>query len=399
MTTQSQVPQAVPNTLTDQRKSLRFLKKLYSFHHVQRFEWLRKKIASLEKQNVAVLELGCADARSLEYVPAHVDRYLGFDAGWRSGWQNGKACGLEAARERYGRRNNFRFVQSVSYTDIQRVPERFDLGIVMETFEYLDTQQLESYIATLAEKIEVSGCVLATMPNEKGFPLLVKAIGSKLSGVRRSEYTFSQFLNALAGRLDRVPRAERGRKGFDYGQIAALAARHFRYVHLEAVGSPGLPTFLSPNIGLIASHQPIVWDTGNSGSKRGKNSRDNPMKHSCILATCITLLSIAFVFAPSSAAQQSNQQQTQRQNQQQNQHRDEIENSLQDLQQKDVTTFRGKISQKYSVFYLEVSTTHNSYKLDDSRKARLYLGKTVRVTGTLDEEKNLIRVKEISSVG
>lgn len=123
------------------------------------------------------------------------------------------------------------------------------------------------------------------------------------------------------------------------------------------------------------------------------------MKHSCILAACITLSSIAFVFVPSSAAQQSNQQQTQRQNQQQNQHRDEIENSFQDLQQKDVTTFQGKISLKYSVFYLEVSTTHNSYKLDDSRKARLYLGKTVRVTGTLDEEKNLIRVKEISSVG
>jgi hemolysin activation/secretion protein len=123
------------------------------------------------------------------------------------------------------------------------------------------------------------------------------------------------------------------------------------------------------------------------------------MKHSCILAACITLLSMAFVFVPSSVAQQSNQQQTQRQNQQQNQHRDEIENSLQDLQQKDVTTFRGKISQKYSVFYLEVSTTHNSYKLDDSRKARLYLGKTVRVIGTLDEDKNLIRVKEISSVG
>lgn len=123
------------------------------------------------------------------------------------------------------------------------------------------------------------------------------------------------------------------------------------------------------------------------------------MKHSRILAICIALLIMAFVLVPSSPAQQSNQQQTQRQNQQQNQHRDEIENSFQDLQQKDVTTFRGKISQKYSVFYLEVSTTHNSYKLDDSRKARLYLGKTVRVTGTLDEEKNLIRVKEISSVG
>jgi hemolysin activation/secretion protein len=123
------------------------------------------------------------------------------------------------------------------------------------------------------------------------------------------------------------------------------------------------------------------------------------MKHTCMAATCITLLSMGFLFVPSSAAQQSNQQQTQRRNQQQNQRRDEIEDSFQDLQQKDVTTFRGKISQKYSVFYLEISTTHNSYKLDDSRKARLYLGKTVRVTGTLDEDKNLIRVKEISTAG
>jgi hypothetical protein len=268
VTTQSQSPQAIPQYLADQRRSLRVLRKLYSFHHVQRFDWLRKKIASMEKQNVSVLELGCADAKSLDYIPVKVDRYLGFDAGWRSGWQNGQASGLDAARERYGSRPNFRFVQSVCYTDIQRVPEKFDLGIVMETFEYLDTHQLESYIATLAEKINVNGCALSTMPNEKGLPLLVKAMGSKLSGVRRSEYTFPQFLNALAGRLDRVPRAERGRKGFDYSRIAALAARYFRYVHLEAVGAPGLPAFLSPNIGLIASHKPITWDTGNLGNKQ-----------------------------------------------------------------------------------------------------------------------------------
>jgi hypothetical protein len=241
---------------------LRFFRQLYSFHHVQRFEWLRKKIISLEKQSVSILELGCADARSLDYIPARVERYAGFDAGWRSGLQNGKACGLQAARERYGDRNNFSFVQSVRYTDIERVAGKFDLGIVMETFEYLDGHQLESYVATLAKKIDVHGCVLSTMPNEKGLPLLIKAVGSKFSGVRRSEYTLPQFLNALAGRLDRVPRAERGRKGFDYGQIAALVARYFRYVHLEAVGAPGFPASLSPNIGLIASHQPIASRRG-----------------------------------------------------------------------------------------------------------------------------------------
>jgi hypothetical protein len=262
---QSQFPQAVPHTFPDERRSLPFFKKLYSFHHVQRFEWLRKKIASLQKQSVSILEIGCADARSLDYVPVPVDRYVGLDAGWRSGLKDGRAYGLEAARQRYQNKSNFSFMQSVRYTDIQGVPEQFDLGIVMETFEYLDTHQLESYVATLAEKIDADGCVLSTMPNEKGFPLLVKAIGSKFSGVRRSEYTLPQFLNALAGRLDRVPRAERGRKGFDYGHIASLIARHFRYVHLEAVGVPGLPAFLSPNIGLIASHKPIPFVRGRSG--------------------------------------------------------------------------------------------------------------------------------------
>lgn len=129
----------------------------------------------------------------------------------------------------------------------------------------------------------------------------------------------------------------------------------------------------------------------------GRNdSQGNSMKLSCILAISATLMSMAFAFVQSSAAQQANQQQNQTQNQQRNEYRDAHEDSQEDLQQKDVTTFRGKISQKYSIFYLEISTTHNSYKLDDSRKARLFLGKTVRVTGTLDEEKNIIRVKEIS---
>jgi hemolysin activation/secretion protein len=123
------------------------------------------------------------------------------------------------------------------------------------------------------------------------------------------------------------------------------------------------------------------------------------MKSPYIAAIGATLLSAAFMFVPSSSAQQTNQQQNHQQNQQQNAQRDQLQNSQQDLQQKDVTTFRGKISQKYSKFYLEVSVTHNSYELDDSRMAKLFLGKTVRVTGTLDEDKNMIRVKTIASAG
>lgn len=230
---------------------------LYRFHHTQRFKWLREKIVALGKQDISVVEIGCADATSLDYIPVPICRYLGFDAGWRSGWSDGQPYGMEAARQRYSQHANFDFRQSGHYTDVARISEEFDVGIVLETFEYLPTRELESYIATMAGKLNSRGCLFSSMPNEKGIPLLVKALGAKFSGVRRSEYTTGQFLNALCGRLDHVPRVERGRKGFDYAKIVGLIQRHFRFVHLEAVGFRKLPHFLSLNVGVIASHAPI----------------------------------------------------------------------------------------------------------------------------------------------
>jgi hypothetical protein len=70
---QSQYPRAVARTLQQQCIRPRIFEKLYSFHHAQRFEWLRKKISSLQKQSVSILELGCADATSLDYVPVHAN--------------------------------------------------------------------------------------------------------------------------------------------------------------------------------------------------------------------------------------------------------------------------------------------------------------------------------------
>jgi hypothetical protein len=247
---------AVARASSGKRHELGFFKSLYAFHHTHRFEWLRRKITSLPKESISVLEVGCADARSLDYVPVHVNRYYGLDAGWRSGVRDGQAYGLEAAKRRFTDRKTFTFRQSVHYSDLQSIHGKFDVEIVLETFEYLEVRQLESYIRLLAEKLERQGNLFSTMPNEKGLPLLVKAIGARLSGVPRSEYTRVQFFNAVLGRLDRVPRSERGRRGFDYEAVADLVRRYFPYVRLEPVGALGLPRALSPNIGLIASHDP-----------------------------------------------------------------------------------------------------------------------------------------------
>jgi len=234
-------------------RQFRFLGAFYAYHHSRRFEWLRRKLATLSKLDVTVLEIGCNDARSLDYFALPVKRYVGLDAGWRSGWNNGQAYGLDAARFRFQHQACFEFHQSDSPEDLQHIDGAFDVAILLETFEYLDPAALESYVSLISEKLNSDGCLLSTMPNEKGLPLLAKAVGSRLSGVRRSEYTPAHFWNALTGKMHKVPRAIRGRRGFDYCSMAGLVGRYFPSVQLEAVEPANLPLWLSLNIGMVAS--------------------------------------------------------------------------------------------------------------------------------------------------
>src|SRR5215471_13736214 len=177
----------------DENRNLGLLGRVYKFHHTRRFEWLRRKIASLKKHQISLLELGCNDARSVIYIPIPIERYVGFDAGWRSG----KAYGFEAACQRFRDVPRFEFHRSEHLADLENVPGTFDVAVVRETFEYLEPATLEACVALLSRKLKHGGCILSTMPNEKGLPLLLKVIGSKLSGVARSEYTASQFWNAF----------------------------------------------------------------------------------------------------------------------------------------------------------------------------------------------------------
>jgi hypothetical protein len=223
---------------------------------------MREKIATRKTESVSILELGCHDARSLGFVPVHVHRYVGLDAGWQSGWNEDKPYGLEAGRARLKGNDNFEVRQSKTPRDIELLLEKFDIALVLETFEYLEPAALEPYIAALAGKVRDNGILLTTMPNEKGIPLLVKALAAKMAGIRRSEYSAAQFVHAVMGRMDRVPRGVRGRKGFDYGQVAGILAKYFPFLSLEGVGLLKLPPPLSTNIGIVASKKPFADVTG-----------------------------------------------------------------------------------------------------------------------------------------
>ncbi len=224
-----------------------FGKGVYGRHHRGRFEWLRKKFQTLAGAGeISVLEVGCHDGRSLSYIPRRVERYAGFDAGWGGG--------LERGRQKFAAEKNYTFTESTHPRDVAGLTEKFDFIICMETLEHLDTPVVEGYLQAFAGRL--NGCLLITVPNEKGLPFLVKAIGARVLNIERYyPYTGAEFFWAVLGRLDRVRRNEH--KGFDYANLVRLIQQHFKHVSVEGISPLPLPPALSLTIGIVATQKPI----------------------------------------------------------------------------------------------------------------------------------------------
>ena len=195
---------------------------------------------------ISVLEVGCHDGRALGYIPRRVRRYAGFDAGWGGG--------LERGRQIFASEKAYTFSESIDPRDVASLNESFDFALCMETLEHLDQPVVEGYIKAFTATTD--GYLIITVPNEKGFALLVKAAGSKILGVDRYyPYTAREFFWGLVGHLDRVRRVEH--KGFDYAELVDLIRQHFRFVAVEGIGPLRLPPSLSLTVGIVASQKPL----------------------------------------------------------------------------------------------------------------------------------------------
>jgi flagellar basal body-associated protein FliL len=64
-------------------------------------------------------------------------------------------------------------------------------------------------------------------------------------------------------------------------------------------------------------------------------------------------------------------------------------------QMSDAQTFTGKIAKSGGKLVLKNGVTKSTYMLDDQDRAKQFEGKDVKVTGTLDEAANTIRVATI----
>lgn len=169
----------------------------------------------------SVFELGCFDARSLDYLSFTPSRYLGVDAGWEGG--------LDAAIARYPQ-FEFRRTQHLF-----QPLEAFDLAISLETLEHLPRPELPSYVEMLANTAPV---LLATVPVEIG-PIFASKYVAKLALGSNERYRVSEAFFSSLGMTSRVEQVQH--KGFDYRSLVQLLNARYKRVRHR-----GLPIAFAP---------------------------------------------------------------------------------------------------------------------------------------------------------
>lgn len=210
--------------------------------HYARFHWLQQILASRGLGPRRVIELGCFDAKTVEFLPSDIESYVGCDANWEGG--------LDLARSRLPA-PRYEFYACRAPEELAHLEDRrFDLAIAMETLLHMPPELAERYIAFLARVTE--GLLVATYPNEKGAVFLGKYLAKRFA--RRLDgadgYALGDIVSSTLGRCHAV--GLDGRKGFDYAAMNDTIGRHF---HIEeVVGLPfrGLPPSLNFTVGVVA---------------------------------------------------------------------------------------------------------------------------------------------------
>ena len=186
-----------------------------------------------------VVELGCFDARSIDYLPKLPSMYYGFDAGWEDG--------IKEAIEKY---KNYSFLISSSPEDIKKI-KNASLVLSLETLEHIKPEILEAYLSIIREVMANNAYFILTVPNEKGIIFLLKYILKILYYGDASNYSFSEIAASIIGRMAFVER--NNHKGFDWQTMTKQLEKYFKIIKIEGVQTDWLPPSLNVNIGIICS--------------------------------------------------------------------------------------------------------------------------------------------------
>ena len=211
--------------------------------HFARYIWLRNKLKQYRCKADTILELGCFDGKTLEFLEYPPKQYDGYDANWEGG--------LEMGKDKWKDYPNYHFNLCTRITQFQPEENYFDISVCQETIEHLPLADQDKYIEQLA-KATKSYCFIS-VPNEKGVVFLAKHSFKALTQQKkdREDYTFAEIFYSTIGNIKKVERHETGHKGFDYSDLKKSLQKYFDVVETNGMPFEFLPVALNFTVGFV----------------------------------------------------------------------------------------------------------------------------------------------------
>lgn len=217
--------------------------------HFARYIWLRKKLKQYNCSTDTILELGCFDGKTIEFLEQPPKQYDGYDANWEGG--------LELGRVKWSKFPNYHFNLCTEISAFQPTENYFDISICQETLEHLPEADLSKYLQRMA-KATKTYCFI-TVPNEKGIVFLTKYITKAITQKKTDleEFSFADIFYSTTGNLKKVKRNEGGHKGFDYANLRTSLEKHFEIIETNGIPFTALPLSLNFTAGFVCKKKSI----------------------------------------------------------------------------------------------------------------------------------------------
>jgi Methyltransferase domain len=215
--------------------------------HFARYLWFRNKVKEYKCPADTVLELGCFDGKTIEFLQPPPKQYDGYDANWEGG--------LDIGIDKWKNYPNYHFKLCTKISDFQPPENYFDVSVCQETIEHLPLADTEKYIAQLAKATK--GYCFISVPNEKGIVFLIKHMFKALTQPKgdREDYSFAEIFYSTIGNIKKVERHETGHKGFDYSALKKDLQKYFDVVETNGLPFTALPVSLNFTVGFVCKRK------------------------------------------------------------------------------------------------------------------------------------------------
>jgi 2-polyprenyl-3-methyl-5-hydroxy-6-metoxy-1,4-benzoquinol methylase len=212
-----------------------------SFFHNSRFKWLFEESQRLNINKGSILELGCFDGKTINYMPFVPKEYVGYDANWEGG--------LDEAEKLWKHNPEYKFKFCDSPALFNPTNELFDYCISMETLEHLPLAYSDEFLQKLASSTKTYG--FFSIPNEQGILCVLKYLIKITFLTTYETYSLKELWFAFIGHPEKVKRNEGLHKGFSYKQQIRELQRYFDIVSVKGIPFKHLPLSLNFTIGIV----------------------------------------------------------------------------------------------------------------------------------------------------